>query len=55
LAVFFGYAVTAFTVFVMLGLIPLTYLLAWLADRIPALRRRGVGAYIRRSRPLTRA
>lgn len=47
LVVFLGYFVTAFSVFIMLGLIPLTYALAWLADHIPALRRRGIGAYIR--------
>lgn len=49
LVAFFGYFVTAFTLFIMLGLIPLTYLLAWLADRIPTLRSRGVRAHIRRA------
>lgn len=44
---FFGFAITMFLVVNMLVLTPLMYGLAWLVDRVPALRRRGAGACIR--------
>lgn len=45
---FFGFAITMYTVAVILVFIPLMYGLAWLVDRIPAFRRRGAGGHIRR-------
>ena len=44
---FFGFVITMFTVVNVLVLIPLMYGMAWLVDRVPALRRGGAGAYIR--------
>ena len=43
----FGFVITMFTVLNVLVFIPLMYGLAWLVDRVPALRRRGAGAYSR--------
>ena len=43
-----GVLLAQFAVVLILGIIPVMTVLAWLADRIPTLRRHGVGEAIRR-------
>jgi hypothetical protein len=46
--VFFGFLGTIFGACMVLLVLPFMWILAWIADRIPPLRRRDVGNEIRR-------
>jgi hypothetical protein len=48
LVAFSGYFAALFTVGMLFFVLPMLFALGWLADRIPALRRRGVGDAVRR-------
>jgi hypothetical protein len=48
LVAFSGCFAALFTVGMLFFVLPMLFALGWLADRIPALRRRGVGDAVRR-------